>query len=139
MAEETPNPAEDTPKPEHGAADNRPPVDLETAPAIAGEAGSADISGGLTSEGIAPDNLDLILDVNVTVSLEVGRTSIPIRRLLQLRQGAVLELDQLAGQPMDVLVNGTLIAHGEVVLVNDRVGIRLLDVVSPRERMRTLN
>ena len=139
MAEETPNPTDQGSTPNPAATEEPPPVDLEQAPAIAGEAGPADMSGGLTSEGITPDNLDLILDVNVTVSLEVGRTSIPIRRLLQLRQGAVLELDQLAGQPMDVLVNGTLIAHGEVVLVNDRVGIRLLDVVSPRERMRTLN
>ena len=139
MAEETPNP---TPASTDASApaDERPPVDLEQAPAIAAaEASPEMISNGLSAEGVAPDNLDLILDVNVTVSLEVGRTRIPIRRLLQLRQGAVLELDQLAGQPMDVLVNGTLIAHGEVVLVNDRVGIRLLDVVSPRERMRTLN
>lgn len=84
------------------------------------------------------DNLDLIMDVLVTVSVEVGDTRIPIRRLMQMRKGSTLELDQLAGQPMNVLVNGTPIAQGEVVMVKDRVGIRLTDVISPRERMRKL-
>jgi flagellar motor switch protein FliN/FliY len=83
-------------------------------------------------------NLDMILDVPVTLSLEVGRNSIPIRNLLQLNQGSVVELERGAGEPLDVFVNGTLIAHGEVVVVNDRFGIRLTDVVSPSERIRRL-
>jgi flagellar motor switch protein FliN len=83
-------------------------------------------------------NLEVILDVPVTLSMEVGRTRIPIRNLLQLNQGSVVELDRAAGEPLDVFVNGTLIAHGEVVVVNERFGIRLTDVVSPAERLRKL-
>jgi flagellar motor switch protein FliN len=83
-------------------------------------------------------NLDVILDVPVTLSLEVGRTRIPIRNLLQLNQGSVVELDRMAGEPLDLYVNGTLIAHGEVVVVNDRFGVRLIDVVSPAERIKRL-
>lgn len=82
--------------------------------------------------------LDMVLDVPVTLSMEVGRTRMPIRDLLQLGQGSVIELDRLAGAPMDVLVNGTLIAHGEVVVVNEKFGIRLTDIVSARERVRSL-
>lgn len=82
--------------------------------------------------------LDVILDVPVTVSLEIGRTKINIRNLLQLNQGSVVELDRFAGEPMDVLVNGTLVAHGEVVVVNDKFGIRLTDIISPSERVRKL-
>ncbi len=84
-----------------------------------------------------PD-LDVILDIPVTISMEVGNTSIPIRNLLQLNQGSVIELDRLAGEPLDVLVNGMLIAHGEVVMVNEKFGIRLTDVISPSERIRKL-
>ena len=83
-------------------------------------------------------NLDVILDIPVSISMEVGSTDINIRNLLQLNQGSVIELDRLAGEPLDVLVNGTLIAHGEVVVVNDRFGVRLTDVVSPSERIRRL-
>ncbi|WP_369938789.1 flagellar motor switch protein FliN [Xanthomonas medicagonis] len=83
-------------------------------------------------------NLDMILDVPVTLSLEVGRNRIPIRNLLQLNQGSVVELERGAGEPLDVYVNGTLIAHGEVVTINDRFGVRLTDVVSPTERIRRL-
>jgi len=83
-------------------------------------------------------NLDVILDVPVTISMEIGRTQINIRNLLQLNQGSVVELDRLAGEPMDVLVNGTLVAHGEVVVVNDKFGIRLTDVISPSERVKRL-
>lgn len=83
-------------------------------------------------------NLDVILDIPVTLSMEIGRTRIPIRNLLQLNQGSVVELDRLAGEPMDVLVNGTLVAHGEVVVVNEKFGIRLTDVVSPAERVKKL-
>jgi flagellar motor switch protein FliN/FliY len=82
--------------------------------------------------------LDVILDVPVTVSMEIGRTQVNIRNLLQLNQGSVIELDRFAGEPMDVLVNGTLIAHGEVVVVNDKFGIRLTDVISPSERVKKL-
>lgn len=83
-------------------------------------------------------NMDVILDVPVTISMEIGRAMINIRHLLQLNQGSVVELDRLAGEPMDVLVNGTLIAHGEVVVVNDKFGIRLTDVISPAERVKKL-
>ena len=83
-------------------------------------------------------NMKMILDVPVTIAMEIGRTRIPIRNLLQLNQGSVVELDRLAGSPLDVLVNGTLIAHGEVVVVNEKYGIRLTDVISPSERVRKL-
>ncbi|CZF77181.1 flagellar motor switch protein FliN [Grimontia marina] len=82
--------------------------------------------------------LDGILDIPVTISMEVGRTNINIRNLLQLNQGSVVELDRLAGESLDVLVNGTLIAHGEVVVVNDKFGIRLTDVISQTERIKKL-
>jgi len=87
--------------------------------------------------GVTPD-LEVILDIPVTISMEVGNTQIAIRNLLQLNQGSVIELDRLAGEPLDVLVNGTLIAHGEVVMVNEKFGIRLTDVVSPTERVKKL-
>ncbi|MDO9372707.1 MAG: flagellar motor switch protein FliN [Gammaproteobacteria bacterium] len=83
-------------------------------------------------------NLDVILDVTVTLSMEIGRTKISIRNLLKLNQGSVVELDRLAGEPMDVLVNNCLIAHGEVVVVNDKFGIRLTDVISAAERVKKL-
>jgi flagellar motor switch protein FliN/FliY len=83
-------------------------------------------------------NMEAILDVPVTLSMEVGRTRIPIRNLLQLTQGSVVELERGAGEPLDVFVNGTLVAHGEVVVVNDKFGIRITDVVSPAERIRKL-
>lgn len=82
--------------------------------------------------------LEIILDIPVTISMEVGSTSITIRNLLQLNQGSVIELDRLAGEPLNVLVNGTLIAHGEVVVVNEKFGIRMTDVISPSERIRKL-
>lgn len=82
--------------------------------------------------------LDVILDIPVSVSMELGRAKIAIRELLQLNQGSVVELDRLAGEPLDVLVNGTLIAHGEVVVVDEKFGIRLTDVVSPEERIEKL-
>jgi len=82
--------------------------------------------------------LDAILDIPVTISMEVGRSNISIRNLLQLNQGSVVELDRVAGEALDVLVNGTLIAHGEVVVVNDKFGIRLTDVISQTERIKKL-
>ncbi|MFN6960924.1 MAG: flagellar motor switch protein FliN [Rhodocyclaceae bacterium] len=89
----------------------------------------------------APANqgLELILDIPVNLTVELGRTKISIRNLLQLAHGSVVELDGLAGEPMDVLVNGTLIAQGEVVVVNDKFGIRLTDIITPQERIRKLN
>jgi flagellar motor switch protein FliN/FliY len=83
-------------------------------------------------------NLDMVLELPVTISMEIGRTKISIRNLLQLTQGSVIELDRLAGEAMDVLVNDTLIAHGEVVVVNDKFGIRLTDVISADERIKKL-
>lgn len=84
------------------------------------------------------ENLGVILDIPVTLSMEVGSTKIPIRNLLQLTQGSVVELDRLAGEALDVMVNGTLIAHGEVVVINEKYGIRLTDVMSPHERIKKL-
>jgi len=83
-------------------------------------------------------SLENILDIPVTLAVEIGSTEVSIRNLLQFNQGSVVELDRLAGEPLDVLVNGTLIAHGEVVVVNDKFGIRLTDVVSAHERVRKL-
>jgi len=92
-----------------------------------------------SDESLGPElNLDVILDVPVPLSLEVGRARLPIRNLLQLNQGSVVELERGAGESLDVFVNGTLIAHGEVVVINDRFGVRLTDVVSPSERIRRL-
>ena len=86
----------------------------------------------------AANNLDMILDIPVNLTVELGRTKIAIRNLLQLAQGSVVELDGLAGEPMNVLVNGTLVAQGEVVVVNDKFGIRLTDIITPSERIRKL-
>ena len=103
-----------------------------------------ELNGGHTAaaapaaEGAGNVNLDMILDVPITLSMEVGRSRIPIRNLMQLNPGSVVELDRVAGQPLDVFVNGTLIAHGEVVVVNEKFGVRLIDVVSPAERIRKL-
>jgi flagellar motor switch protein FliN/FliY len=95
----------------------------------------------LTDETVSAGgvNMDAILDVPVTISMEIGRTKINIRNLLQLNQGSVVELDRLAGEPMDVLVNGTLIAQGEVVVVNEKFGLRLTDIISPSERVKRLS
>lgn len=98
---------------------------------------NADPSSVVVDENLNPD-LDVILDIPVTISMQVGNTSISIRNLLQLNQGSVIELDRLAGEPLDVLVNGTLIAHGEVVVVNEKFGIRMTDIISPSERIKRL-
>ncbi|MDP2832677.1 MAG: flagellar motor switch protein FliN [Pseudomonadota bacterium] len=113
------------------------------APAATPEAAKlkAPIFQSFDSDKVAPaaNNLDLILDIPVHLTVELGRTKIAIRNLLQLAQGSVVELDGLAGEPMDVLVNGCLIAQGEVVVVNDKFGIRLTDIISPAERLRRIN
>lgn len=92
-----------------------------------------------TPGGGTPNSLEMILDIPVQLTVELGRTKIAIRSLLQLAQGSVVELDGLAGEPMDVLVNGCLIAQGEVVVVNDKFGIRLTDIITPSERLRRLH
>lgn len=91
-----------------------------------------------TGKGSMMNELDMILDIPVQISVELGRTKITIRNLLQLAHGSVVELDAMAGEPMNVLVNGTLIAQGEVVVVNDKFGIRLTDIITPAERMRKI-
>ncbi len=119
----------------------------EQAPSDAGAMSSAaaqpadifpSFGGGGQQPGIL-NELDMILDIPVQITVELGRTKITIKNLLQLAHGSVVELDAMAGEPMDVLVNGTLIAQGEVVVVNDKFGIRLTDIITPTERMRKLN
>ena len=93
----------------------------------------------LSGDGMAKTDIDMILDIPVKLTAELGRTRITIKNLLQLAQGSVVELDGLAGEPMDVLINGYLIAQGEVVMVNDKFGIRLTDIITPSERIHKLN
>lgn len=94
---------------------------------------------GSDATAAQPTDMDMILDIPVQLEVHLGRTKIAIKNLLQLAQGSVVELDGMAGEPMDVLVNGCLIAQGEVVVVNDKFGIRLTDVITPSERMRKLH
>lgn len=94
---------------------------------------------GVSAAPTQRDDIDLVLDIPVQLTVELGRTRISIKNILQLAQGSVIELDAMAGEPMDVLVNGFLIAQGEVVVVNDKFGIRLTDIVTPSERMRRVN
>lgn len=115
----------------------------DSAPSAAASAAEAkpanifnDLSGADAPHATPQGDFDLILDIPVHLTVELGRTKISIRNLLQLAHGSVVELDGLAGEPMDVLVNGTLIAQGEVVVVNDKFGIRLTDIITPQERMR---
>lgn len=97
-----------------------------------------DLAAAPVNSGTAND-IDFILDIPVLLTVELGRTKIAIKNLLQLAQGSVVELDGMAGEPMDVLVNGCLIAQGEVVVVNDKFGVRLTDIITPAERIRKLN
>ena len=115
---------------EQAAADGSPGTPAE-------KASFRDFSAA--SPGGQPNDIDFILDIPVQLTVELGRTKIAIRNLLQLAQGSVVELDGMAGEPMDVLVNGCLIAQGEVVVVNDKFGIRLTDIITPSERIRKLN
>ena len=114
-----------------------------TAVEQAAPASFANFAGGLPAGAGAAlgagNDLNMILDIPVQLTVELGRTRIPIKQILQLAQGSVVELETLAGEPMDVLVNGYLIAQGEVVVVNDKFGIRLTDIVTPSERMRRLS
>ena len=123
----------------------------QTTPAADTASSSAAASGSTPSAAVFPsfgggenapglmNELDMILDIPVQITVELGRTKITIKNLLQLAHGSVVELDAMAGEPMDVLVNGTLIAQGEVVVVNDKFGIRLTDILNPSERMRKLS
>ncbi len=122
---------------ESGADDDWGAAMAEQAQASAGQAVELDELSD-TAQPLDNPSLDVILDIPVKLTLEVGRTDIAIRNLLQLNQGSVVELDRVAGEPLDVMVNGTLVAHGEVVVVNDRYGIRLTDVISPQERIEKL-
>jgi flagellar motor switch protein FliN len=116
-------------------------TDNESTSAPAAQPADIFPSFGGDNTGIAGmmNELDMILDIPVKITVELGRTKITIKNLLQLAHGSVVELDAMAGEPMDVLVNGTLIAQGEVVVVNDKFGIRLTDIITPSERMRKLN
>ena len=112
------------------------------ADALAAQSASAAVFKDFSTKGArndTPNDIDFILDIPVQLTVELGRTKIAIKNLLQLAQGSVVELDGLAGEPMDVLVNGCLIAQGEVVVVNDKFGIRLTDIITPSERIRKLN
>lgn len=102
------------------------------------EAVDSVVAQALQGDTVDPEKMDMIMDIPVSVSVEIGRAKMSIRNLLQLNQGGIVALDRLAGDPMDVLVNGTLVAHGEVVIVNDKFGIRLTDIVSKAERIRRL-
>ncbi len=140
-----------------GATSEEDPVAAEWAAALAqSKGGASDVASEVAApaETVAPasfanfaptgnanagNDLNMILDIPVQLTVELGRSRIPIKHILQLAQGSVVELETLAGEPMDVLVNGYLIAQGEVVVVNDKFGIRLTDIVTPSERMRRLS
>jgi flagellar motor switch protein FliN len=103
---------------------------------------SKDVFNDIRKENLSPDtktDIEFILDIPVQITVELGRTKISIKNLIQLTQGSVIELNGLAGEPLDVLVNGCLIAHGEVVVVNDKFGIRLIDIANPAERLQRIN
>lgn len=116
----------------------RLPPAVEPGGVLAGESPRSFSSGPIGSDAQIND-INRVLDIPVLLSVELGRTKVPIKHILQLGQGSVVELDALAGEPMDVLVNGYLIAQGEVVVVNDKFGIRLTDVVTPSERLRRVS
>lgn len=113
-------------------ADSAPAFDGNAAPLTTPPNG-----GG--AAGAPVQDIQMVLDIPVQLSVELGRTRVPIKYILQLAQGSIVELDALAGEPMDVLINGYLIAQGEVVVVNDKFGIRLTDIVTPSERMRRVS
>lgn len=100
---------------------------------------SDNTSGIGAADQVDDGKMDMIMDIPVTVSVEIGRTKLNIRNLLQLQQGSIVELDRLAGEPLDIYVNKTLVAHGEVVVVNDKFGVRITDVISKTERVKRLS
>jgi flagellar motor switch protein FliN len=124
---------------------NNPQTADDLARAFAGNAQSSvrrasfDALEGASSAASTPNDIDLVMDVPVQVTVELGRAKMQIRNLLALTQGSVVELDIVAGEPLEVVVNGCLVAQGEVVIVNDRYGIRLTDIVTPAERIRKVN
>ena len=120
-------------------AQAKPETASEVQPAAEQVAPAAFANFTPTAANTAGNDINMILDIPVQLTVELGRTRIPIKHILQLAQGSVVELDAMAGEPMDVLVNGYLIAQGEVVVVNEKFGIRLTDVVTPSERMRRLS
>ncbi|WP_456417529.1 flagellar motor switch protein FliN [Thiolapillus sp.] len=152
MSEQAASAAEESSSPPNVDIPEEPPVE-EAAETAASEAEAEEdqepeqpgyesaefesLNADETVEPIEP-NLDVILNIPVTLSMQIGSTRMTIEELMRLNRGSVVKLDRLAGEPMDVLVNGTLIAHGEVVVVNDKFGIRLLDVISPAERVKKL-
>jgi flagellar motor switch protein FliN len=125
-------------KPSGGEAGNEVASEVAIAAESVAPAAFTNFSNTV-APGAAGNDLNMILDIPVQLTVELGRTRIPIKHILQLAQGSVVELETLAGEPMDVLVNGFLIAQGEVVVVNDKFGIRLTDIVTPSERMRRLS
>jgi flagellar motor switch protein FliN len=146
MSEENtaPQSEEDAMAAEWAAALSEAKPETTTDNAIAALGAEAATPAAFTNFGedvpaIAGNDINMILDIPVQLTVELGRTRIPIKHILQLAQGSVVELDAMAGEPMDVLVNGYLIAQGEVVVVNDKFGIRLTDIVTPSERMRRLS
>ncbi|MDD4942165.1 flagellar motor switch protein FliN [Rhodoferax sp.] len=140
---------EDTPVEDDGMADWAEALMEQNTAETAAAATAKNESGGVLSGNATPsysggtdtqiNDINRVLDIPVLLSVELGRTKVPIKHILQLGQGSVVELDALAGEPMDVLVNGYLIAQGEVVVVNDKFGIRLTDVVTPSERLRRVS
>ena len=129
--------AEAKPEPAAAGGDDAYGVGVQTTVDSVAPAKFANFSSD--SGAVAGNDINMILDIPVQLTVELGRTRIPIKNILQLAQGSVVELDALAGEPMDVLVNGYLIAQGEVVVVNDKFGIRLTDVVTPSERLKRLS
>ena len=135
MAEQATSPSQSDNATSHAAEKNNNTI-------IGSQASTASVFQELSKDGVANNtrhDIDMILDIPVQMTVELGRTKIAIKNLLQLAQGSVVELDGMAGEPMDVLVNGCLIAQGEVVVVNDKFGIRLTDIITPSERIRKLN
>jgi len=139
MSDDENNPADKTEPPLDANSESSEAEDYAAAPLKDLAEGSPAASGSNAPRQDEQDiNLDVILDVPITISVEIGRTQVPIRDLLRYSQGSVIELDRLVSEPLDVLVNNTLIAHGEVVVVDDQFGIRLTDVISPSERVKKL-
>jgi flagellar motor switch protein FliN/FliY len=143
MSLDSPAPAEDAMAAEWAAAleQTRPEATSQVSTAVeqAVPVPFASLAGDAAGTPAAGNDLNMILDIPVQLTVELGRTRISIKHILQLAQGSVVELETLAGEPMDVLVNGYLIAQGEVVVVNDKFGIRLTDIVTPSERVRRLS
>ena len=137
--EEGQEPAAATPAPVPAAAEPQKYEDIDLVKRVEVESLADRVRAGDDSlNKLKVQNLDFILDIPLKVTVELGRTSVVIKDLLQLGQGSVLELDKLAGEPLEILVNGKLIAKGEVVVVNEKFGIRLTDIISPIERIETL-